>query len=85
MIRGLLVATAIAAAAAPAGAIGLATPPVTFITDCPLAFDETCTTPPPPPPGASALCCDCTYSFSQHHSGTCSHHDGVCKWLDQGT
>src|SRR4051794_30613511 len=35
-----------------------------------------------PPPGATALCADGTYSFSQHHSGTCSHHGGVAKWLD---
>jgi len=35
-----------------------------------------------PPPGATALCRDGTYSFSQTHSGTCSHHGGVAKWLD---
>jgi hypothetical protein len=35
-----------------------------------------------PPPGATALCRDGTYSFSQHHSGTCSHHGGVATWLD---
>jgi hypothetical protein len=35
-----------------------------------------------PPPGATAVCRDGTYSFSQHHSGTCSHHGGVAKWLD---
>lgn len=36
------------------------------------------------PPGAvpTALCRDGTYSYSQHHSGTCSHHGGVAKWLD---
>jgi Protein of unknown function (DUF3761) len=34
-----------------------------------------------PPPGATAQCRDGTYSFSQHHSGTCSHHGGVAKWL----
>src|SRR5439155_18767336 len=36
----------------------------------------------PPPPGATARCVDGTYSFSQHHSGTCSHHGGVAVWLD---
>jgi len=36
----------------------------------------------PPPPGATARCRDGTYSFSQHHSGTCSHHGGVAAWLD---
>jgi uncharacterized protein DUF3761 len=37
------------------------------------------------PPGATARCVDGTYSFSQHHSGTCSHHGGVASWLDGGT
>jgi|ERR1017187_4601308 hypothetical protein len=31
--------------------------------------------------GATAVCRDGTYSFSQHRSGTCSHHGGVAKWL----
>jgi hypothetical protein len=35
-----------------------------------------------PPPGATARCRDGTYSFSHHHSGTCSHHGGVAEWLD---
>jgi Protein of unknown function (DUF3761) len=35
-----------------------------------------------PPPGATARCRDGTYSFSQHHQGTCSHHGGVAEWLD---
>jgi Protein of unknown function (DUF3761) len=33
------------------------------------------------PQGASARCRDGTYSFSQHHSGTCSRHGGVADWL----
>lgn len=33
------------------------------------------------PAGASAKCRDGTYSFSQHHRGTCSHHGGVEIWL----
>lgn len=33
------------------------------------------------PDGASAKCRDGTYSFSQHHRGTCSHHGGVAQWL----
>ena len=33
-----------------------------------------------PPPGATAKCVDGTYSFSQHRSGTCSHHGGVAIW-----
>ena len=35
----------------------------------------------PPPAGATAQCRDRTYSFSQHHSGTCSHHGGVALWF----
>ena len=30
--------------------------------------------------GATAQCRDGTYSFSQHHSGTCSRHGGVASW-----
>ena len=33
------------------------------------------------PAGASAQCRDGSYSFSLHHSGTCSHHGGVSRWL----
>ncbi len=33
-----------------------------------------------PPPGASAVCRDGTYSYSRHHSGTCSGHGGVQSW-----
>src|SRR5947208_9284651 len=33
------------------------------------------------PPGATARCNDGTYSYSQHRSGTCSHHGGVAQWL----
>jgi hypothetical protein len=32
------------------------------------------------PQGDTALCRDGTYSFSQHHDGTCSHHGGVEHW-----
>ncbi len=32
------------------------------------------------PTGASAKCADGTYSFSRHHSGTCSRHGGVATW-----
>jgi len=35
-----------------------------------------------PPSGATAECYDGTYSFSQSHRGTCSHHGGVKQWLD---
>lgn len=33
------------------------------------------------PAGATAKCKDGTYSFSKHHSGTCSGHHGVAEWL----
>jgi hypothetical protein len=36
---------------------------------------------PAAPAGATAKCQDGTYSFSQHRSGTCSHHGGVAEWL----
>jgi hypothetical protein len=32
------------------------------------------------PSGATAKCRDGTWSFSQHHLGTCSHHGGVSAW-----
>jgi hypothetical protein len=37
------------------------------------------------PPGTTARCVDGSYSFSQHHSGTCSHHGGVAVWFDRPT
>ena len=33
------------------------------------------------PEGATARCRDGTYSFSRHHTGTCSRHGGVAQWL----
>jgi Protein of unknown function (DUF3761) len=36
---------------------------------------------PSVPAGATARCADGTYSFSEHRSGTCSHHGGVAEWL----
>jgi hypothetical protein len=32
------------------------------------------------PQGATAKCRDGSYSFSQHHRGTCSRHGGVAEW-----
>ncbi|HEY8201132.1 MAG TPA: DUF3761 domain-containing protein, partial [Actinomycetota bacterium] len=34
------------------------------------------------PAGATAVCRDGTYSFSQHHQGTCSRHGGVSRWIE---
>jgi Protein of unknown function (DUF3761) len=36
------------------------------------------------PTGAIAQCKDGTYSHSKQHTGACSHHGGVSKWLDKG-
>jgi hypothetical protein len=33
------------------------------------------------PPGATAHCRDGSWSFSENHRGTCSHHGGVASWL----
>jgi len=33
------------------------------------------------PAGATAQCRDGTYSFSEHARGTCSHHEGVARWI----
>jgi len=32
------------------------------------------------PAAATAQCRDGSWSFSQHHRGTCSHHGGVASW-----
>lgn len=39
---------------------------------------ETCASAPK---AATARCRDGSYSFSDSHRGTCSHHGGVAKWL----
>jgi len=33
------------------------------------------------PSGATAECRDGSYSYSEHASGTCSHHGGVSRWI----
>lgn len=33
------------------------------------------------PSGATAHCRDGSWSFSENHRGTCSHHGGVADWL----
>lgn len=37
------------------------------------------------PSNATAVCCDGSTSHSQHRSGTCSSHGGVCQWNGMGT
>jgi len=34
------------------------------------------------PSGATAQCKDGSYSHAKHHTGACSRHGGVAKWLD---
>jgi hypothetical protein len=34
------------------------------------------------PVGATARCRDGSYSYSEHASGTCSHHGGVARWIN---
>ncbi len=77
-MRSLAVALALSLALAPA-AFGKA-------TQCKDAHGRFTKCPPPvaapaAPTGATAKCKDGTYSMSQHHSGTCSHHGGVAQWL----
>jgi hypothetical protein len=33
------------------------------------------------PAGATGMCNDGTYTMSKTHSGACSHHKGVARWL----
>jgi hypothetical protein len=35
------------------------------------------------PSSATAQCQDGSYSYSAHRSGTCSHHGGVARWINQ--
>lgn len=35
----------------------------------------------PAPSGATGVCKDGSYTTSKTHSGACSHHGGVAKWL----
>ena len=78
-LRAVLIAAALATAV-----IGLASP-ASAVPRCYENSSGTCVedpeAAPSPPPGATAQCCDGEYSFSQHHSGTCSGHHGVCQWL----
>lgn len=65
------------------------TAPAATPVDCPngtyvnTSGDTVCSpySAPSAPVGATAKCLDGTYSFSEHRSGTCSHHGGVAEWL----
>lgn len=63
--------------AAPAGAAAPANPPP------PATAKEKTPAPGNAPADATALCKDGTYSHAQHHSGACSKHGGVDKWLKE--
>jgi hypothetical protein len=87
----LLISTAAIGVAAFGAPTVLATGPVTLLA-CSGGYyensDGQCIPDPeqvPPgsgaPPGATAICNDGSYSFSTHHSGTCSGHHGVSQWL----
>ncbi len=64
-------------------ALGLAA--VTALHAYTLAAQQPRRPMPPAPTGATARCRDGTYSFSKHHSGTCSRHGGVAMWLGAET
>ncbi|WP_433522968.1 DUF3761 domain-containing protein [Nocardia pseudovaccinii] len=73
------------ASAPPAAAAPLAQSQPSCGNDSYLNSDNQCVhrpqSAPAAPPGATARCTDGTYSYSQHRSGTCSHHGGVVAWL----
>jgi hypothetical protein len=69
--------TATAGAAAPAAA---ATPAVAAGGSAASGKAPTVARPGDAPANATAKCRDGTYSASQQHSGSCSHHGGVAEW-----
>ena|SRR5665213_3619369 len=94
----VLLATALAALAATAGAVAQPGPAhalsatarvVTVAPACKSGYyknvNSHCVRRPTKaarvPAGATAKCRDATYSFSEHASGTCSHHGGVARWI----
>ncbi|MSQ21739.1 MAG: DUF3761 domain-containing protein [Dehalococcoidia bacterium] len=60
-------------------AVGLNTAPLALATQPPRAAVPTAA-PASSHTGATVRCRDGTYSYSQHRSGTCSHHGGVAQW-----
>lgn len=100
MFRVFVGAAAIAAAIglpfAARADVGLVTDPSNIprspipVSQCPPGYYSnsygTCVERPDQNPGSpTALCCDGSESHSQHRSGTCSGHGGVCKWNGLGT
>lgn len=100
MLRAFVGAAAIAAAIGlPSSAsadgqfvVGLSAMPMSPIpvSQCPPGYYAnsygTCVERPDQNPSSpTALCCDGTTSHSQHRSGTCSSHGGVCQWNSMDT
>jgi hypothetical protein len=88
MIRGLLVAAAVAAAAIGAASTvestGSISSPVIFTASCPpgeYITDVHCVPgpTPTPPPDATYQCRDGCYSDSKTPQGACSHHGGIAN------
>lgn len=85
MVRGLLVAAVVAAGISVAGAPqAMACSPGDYTNSNGNCIEDP-TAPVPgnnsPPPGATAQCKDGDWSYSTHHTGTCSGHGGVAAWL----
>jgi hypothetical protein len=91
LVLAALVASLAAAGSAPAQSV---VAPHARIAYSALAFTPSCQrgyyknasgkcvqSPSKDPSGATAKCRDGTYSYSQHASGTCSHHGGVARWI----
>lgn len=80
-LRAGLAAVAVAGAMlVPVATATTATAAVHATAHCAHHTVGTCRAGDSHPRGAMARCKDWTYSYSQHFSGTCSHHRGVRYW-----
>lgn len=92
-VRLLMAAALLSAAAVCSTPAFVTSAPVTTLAGCGTGYyqnsDGQCIPRPSPgqggdggaPTGATAQCRDGNYSFSTHHSGTCSGHGGVKQWI----
>jgi hypothetical protein len=90
-ILGLIAAVAISGAAGYVGSV--ASGPVAVLAICGAGYYQNssgqCVPDPSAgqapggaiPAGVTAICRDGDYSYSTHHSGTCSGHGGVKRWI----
>jgi len=74
------------AALAAACVAAVAAPAATPATQCSHGYYKNVSghcvrSPAASPSGATARCRDGSYSYSEHASGTCSHHRGVARWI----